>query len=639
MRWTLLCMTLLAHLTLYSQSGEYHVIDGIPQTHLSYSLKCKDGTIVLLDHSYFHDTVNIQRIDSFGNIVMTKTIVKSLDIKSGNEIYGSKMFNSFDGGFLLLFPTFEKIFSDSVDLQDQNIGLAKFDAQLNLLWKKKFGGKGGNPTVSAEWSNSLVEKKNGMIYIYGVSWAQISGNKTSPNYGSTDGWLLKLDANGNKIWDKSYGGSADEFYSSVVDMTDTSLLLLSSSRSSVSGTRTLPNTAREDLLIYVVDTNGSILREEVKFPNYYNIYLNQSLKTQDNGVLVHINDKLIKLNSNLDSIWSVEPISIFGYRNQVIDVSNDGRIVASLRIDTLKLLKLDLNGNILWNQVFLLNRKPFSYSSIENVIYFNDQFIINMWWSNLKNEYQVGDTARDTSFLLWLSKEPCKLNPSIVKTDSTLVCLQTKVNYQWLSCDSAMKPIPTETAQSYRPQKSGRYACILQKGICVDTTVCISFTFIDSCTQYPVSTKILKSDSGMLCEEANSIYQWMTCDSGKYRPISNEVKRNYQPLKDGLYAVDISRGRCRDTSNCVYYIRSGVSSVYADQWEVYPNPVSVSFYIIGDMTDNSIQLSNLLGQKVPILINKDNQYDVSKLENGIYMLEIRDKNGVAMYMEKLVVEK
>jgi hypothetical protein len=38
----------------------------------------------------------------------------------------------------------------------------------------------------------------------------ISGNKASRNYGLYDFWLVKVDANGNHLWDRSFGGSEND---------------------------------------------------------------------------------------------------------------------------------------------------------------------------------------------------------------------------------------------------------------------------------------------------------------------------------------------------------------------------------------------------------------------------------------------
>jgi hypothetical protein len=44
------------------------------------------------------------------------------------------------------------------------------------------------------------------VLIAGTSYSPASGNKTSPWLGYPDGWLVRLDSSGTKLWDQSFGG-------------------------------------------------------------------------------------------------------------------------------------------------------------------------------------------------------------------------------------------------------------------------------------------------------------------------------------------------------------------------------------------------------------------------------------------------
>src|SRR5688572_14054590 len=77
----------------------------------------------------------------------------------------------------------------SLNLQAQ-IGPAK-------LWDKTFGGSGG------EELTSLQQTSDGGYILGGLSYSGISGDKTQVSQGDRDYWVVKLDANGNKLWDKT----------------------------------------------------------------------------------------------------------------------------------------------------------------------------------------------------------------------------------------------------------------------------------------------------------------------------------------------------------------------------------------------------------------------------------------------------
>ena len=51
-------------------------------------------------------------------------------------------------------------------------------------------------------------------------------------------------------------------------------------------------------------------------------------------------------------------------------------------------------------------------------------------------------------------------------------------SYQWLYCDSANAIIPGETNQAYTPTVAGNYAVEVTSNGCVDTSACLSFSFV-----------------------------------------------------------------------------------------------------------------------------------------------------------------
>ena len=46
------------------------------------------------------------------------------------------------------------------------------------------------------------------------------GNRTAPFYGDYDFWLIRLDGDGNKLWDRSYGGSGFDVIYGLQQTTD-----------------------------------------------------------------------------------------------------------------------------------------------------------------------------------------------------------------------------------------------------------------------------------------------------------------------------------------------------------------------------------------------------------------------------------
>src|SRR5439155_12365819 len=62
---------------------------------------------------------------------------------------------------------------------------------------------------------SLRQTHDGGFFFGGKSNSGADGTKTSPNLGSYDYWVVRLDEDGNELWEQTYGGSGDEEVRSV----------------------------------------------------------------------------------------------------------------------------------------------------------------------------------------------------------------------------------------------------------------------------------------------------------------------------------------------------------------------------------------------------------------------------------------
>src|SRR5690606_23152649 len=107
--------------------------------------------------------------------------------------------------------------------------VVKLDSNGNKLWDKTFGGN------KSDHLSSLVQTTDGGYLLGGYSFSDNNGDKSQPSKGNYDFWLVKIDASGNKLWDKSYGGSGSEELYSLIQTTDGGYILGGSSYSGISG--------------------------------------------------------------------------------------------------------------------------------------------------------------------------------------------------------------------------------------------------------------------------------------------------------------------------------------------------------------------------------------------------------------------
>ena len=134
----------------------------------------------------------------------------------------------------------------------------KLNDKGDMLWEKSFGGS------EDDIPYSVAVHPSGDIYILGFSSSPVSGNKSSAHYGSNDYWLIKLDASGNKIWDKSFGGPDDErlYYGALSVTSGGDLLIGGSSASGAGPMKSAGNIGGMDFWILKIDQNGTLIWEK-----------------------------------------------------------------------------------------------------------------------------------------------------------------------------------------------------------------------------------------------------------------------------------------------------------------------------------------------------------------------------------------
>ncbi|MFW9777737.1 MAG: hypothetical protein ACFFE8_02705 [Candidatus Heimdallarchaeota archaeon] len=130
-------------------------------------------------------------------------------------LYPPSLIKTNDGGFVLVGLT------ESYGLGFDDLWLIKTNAIGQSEWNKTFGG------VDDERAGSVVQTTDGGFLI--------AGRTNSFGAGGLDVWMVKTDTNGKHEWNKTYGGTEDDFANSVIQTADGGLALVGTTRSSGAG--------------------------------------------------------------------------------------------------------------------------------------------------------------------------------------------------------------------------------------------------------------------------------------------------------------------------------------------------------------------------------------------------------------------
>src|SRR5438128_1276147 len=84
-------------------------------------------------------------------------------------------------------------------------------------WDKTFGGSGDDLLNS---NQSIQQTSDGGYILGGTSNSNSSGDKTGQSKGDWDYWVVKIDANGNKQWDQTYGGAYEDQLCAIQQTSD-----------------------------------------------------------------------------------------------------------------------------------------------------------------------------------------------------------------------------------------------------------------------------------------------------------------------------------------------------------------------------------------------------------------------------------
>jgi len=263
-----------------------------------------------------------------------------------------------DGGYIVCGAT------NSYGAGGADAWLVKTDSSGNKLWDKTFGGAEGDVAYSVQ------QTTDGGYILCGSTKSQAGGNNEM--------WLIKTDADGNKLWDKTFSGNAWTAGASVQQTKDGGYVAC--------GTTSIANPPRpngdSEVLILKTDASGSKEWDNIIGGGEQEQYMGSSIQqTTDGGYIVYgrtrnMDALLIRVDSKGTKLWDKKYREIDEAGNSVQQTTDGGYIVCGTGIfffeprraqPAVWLMKADINGDGEWIRTFTGNMNA-GGSSVQQTI-------------------------------------------------------------------------------------------------------------------------------------------------------------------------------------------------------------------------------------------------------------------------------
>ncbi|MBI2136510.1 hypothetical protein HYU06_05555 [Candidatus Woesearchaeota archaeon] len=286
--------------------------------------------------------VYLLKADADGNL-MNKTYGEGI----GNAVQQTK-----DGGYIIAVYKGGAVLGEG-----DGSYLMKTDAGGSMKWSKSFELCGDGYD---DRPYSIFQTSDEGYIVAGISTCDLGSSERSFN-----GFLLKVDANGNKIWGKTFGVGRFNRLLSVYQTSDGGYIAFGSTRAFSKGSIT--SFAPAEFYLVKTDADGNMILNRTFGDKEYSDVGYFVKQTSDGGFVVSRTNYIFKLDENGNRLWNKTfkfthngcPES-YGYIESPFWQTSDGGFVAvahggaeEQNRSNIKLVKFNENGTMMWyKQVF-----------------------------------------------------------------------------------------------------------------------------------------------------------------------------------------------------------------------------------------------------------------------------------------------
>ena len=547
--------------------------------------------------------------------------------------------------------------------------IVKTDSLGNKQWDKRFGG------IHDDKFSCLLQTDDGGFLLGGFSASGIGGDKTQASRGSTDYWIVKLDASGNKQWDRRFGGTNNEQLYSISLSHDGGYLLGGYSWSGVSGDKSQANWGASnycDFWIVKIDASGN-KQWDKRLGGSYNDQLCYSLSTNDGGFVLggfswsgisgdktqanvgpsHTADFwIVKIDSIGNIQWDkdfggVEREDEFG---NIFQTTDGGFLIAgnsysgisgsksenNLGVEQTWIIKTDQDGNKLWDKTIFTS----GHDEEGWIVQTTDGCFAVANHTNGGIAGYVTQPNHDTGLLTydyWIAKFCDTSQQNIVHytTADQTICAGTCIDFtnQSHGYDSYVWSFPGATTgsdTSINPRQicypaAGNFtvSLVASNGLDSDTMALSNYIRV---APLPQPFSISFTNNALVVPQAFTTYQWHY----QNQPVNGANAYYWVPLQNGNYSVSVMDANGCHGSAEIRSIEVGTNDLSArdSRLEVFPNPAMDVLYVffVGNSSFNHVSLTvrNVLGEALieEKVSEERTVIGLNKISPGMYFIEI-----------------
>jgi uncharacterized repeat protein (TIGR01451 family) len=176
-----------------------------------------DGGYIYLAKPSFLRNGDLTNLPTTGNVWVVKLSAtreiewQKILLISGNLLNAS-INKAADGGYIIAGTSYKDLTGPNVQIGNDDVYLIKLSPTGAIQWEKTIGGSGADGVLSV-----IPTTDGGFVF---AGYTSSNDGDVTGRHTSWDSWVVKISALGAIQWQKSWGGSAGEFFRAIIQTSD-----------------------------------------------------------------------------------------------------------------------------------------------------------------------------------------------------------------------------------------------------------------------------------------------------------------------------------------------------------------------------------------------------------------------------------